>query len=263
MWNALRVLLHRPLLSDGELQTNFPRTSKSSFAACSEAAINIVEIVRLYDKAFSVRRAPYLISYATYVAATVHVRIAATQQSNSQAHDCLRACFFVMDQNSETNYAVRKASMVVEALCKRMGLSEWMRGGRAREAPTEREQAQQLFSPEHHSGGNLTDHTNSTPRSRSHMNNTFPTGSDEQLMPALDVDAIIHNFMQDQQSQLPTMGVAQYPVYTGQTPFNHSGGMENINADVDGTMEYPMLEDAIFGFNASAFDWLYPNTMAS
>jgi hypothetical protein len=60
MWNALRVLLHRPLVADGQLHMTLPSTSKSSFAACTEAAMNIVKLVRLYDRSFSMGRAPYL-----------------------------------------------------------------------------------------------------------------------------------------------------------------------------------------------------------
>lgn len=265
MWNALRVLLHRPLLSDGDLQVNFPATSKSSFATCSEAATNIVEIVRLYDKAFSVRRAPYLISYATYVAATIHVRIAATQQTSSQAHDCLRACFFVFDQNSETNYAVRKASMVVEALCKRMGVSNWNNGSRSRDHVSDGRQAQIVYNPTsaaQHTHAHPTANT-STGLGGSQLTTDFPPGSGGGLVPALDVDAIMHNFMQDQQVQPPLMGVGPFSNFDGQATANPNNSMPYVSHEMDGNTGYPMLDDAIFGFNASAFDWLYPNTMTS
>lgn len=262
MWNALRVLLHRPLLSDGDLQTNFPTTSKSSFAACSEAATNIVDIVRLYDKAFSVRRAPYLISYATYVAATVHVRIAATQQASSQAHECLRACFFVFDQNSETNYAVRKASMVVEVLCKRMGVLDWDRGHRAGGRSNDTNQPLHVNSSAQHNLDDPSAH-NSPGLAGPQLATVFPPGSDQSFGPALDVDAIIHNFMQDQQGQPPVMGGTPFPNFNGQMPANHNGNMPYMNHDMNANTGYTMLEDAIFGFNASAFDWLYPNTTAT
>ena len=119
----VRILLHRPFVSDGHLNSLAPEVAKSSFSTCATAATNIVRIIRLYDQAFSIRRAPYLISYATYLAATIHVRIAATRASWSEAHSSLQACLTVFEQNSETNYAVRKAAVVIENLMKRMSVS--------------------------------------------------------------------------------------------------------------------------------------------
>lgn len=91
--------------------------------ACATAADDIVQLLRVYDKAFSVRRAPYLISYATYVAATVHVRIAARRGPGSQAHSSLEACLAVFRENQETNWAVRRANAIVQNLMKRLGVA--------------------------------------------------------------------------------------------------------------------------------------------
>lgn len=89
---------------------------------CATAADSIVELLRAYDKAFSVRKAPYLISYATYVAATIHARIAAKRGADSQAHGNLVACLGIFRENQETNWAVRRANAVVQNLIKRLGL---------------------------------------------------------------------------------------------------------------------------------------------
>lgn len=86
------------------------------------AADNIVDLIRAYDKAFSVRKAPYLISYATYVAATIHARIAAKRGAGSQAHGNLVACLGIFRENQETNWAVRRANAIVQNLMKRLGL---------------------------------------------------------------------------------------------------------------------------------------------
>jgi hypothetical protein len=82
-----------------------------------------VQLVRLYDVSFSVRQAPYLISYATYVAATIHVRLASSSPPDSAAHESLAVCLTVLDLNSKTNPAVRKASVVIEALMKAMSVN--------------------------------------------------------------------------------------------------------------------------------------------
>lgn len=81
-----------------------------------------MQLVRLYDVSFSVRQAPYLISYATYVAATIHVRLASSSPPDSAAHESLAVCLTVLDLNSKTNPAVRKASVVIEALMKAMNV---------------------------------------------------------------------------------------------------------------------------------------------
>lgn len=96
----------------------------SSFKTCATAADQIVELLRAYDKAFSVRKAPYLISYATYVAATIHARIAAKRGADSQAHGNLITCLSVFRENQETNWAVRRANAVVQNLMSRLGLSD-------------------------------------------------------------------------------------------------------------------------------------------
>jgi hypothetical protein len=82
-----------------------------------------VQLVRLYDVSFSVRQAPYLVSYATYVAATIHVRLASSSPPDSAAHESLAVCLTVLDLNSKTNPAVRKASVVIEALMKAMNVN--------------------------------------------------------------------------------------------------------------------------------------------
>lgn len=94
----------------------------SSFKTCAIAADNIVDLIRAYDRAFSVRKAPYLISYATYVAATIHARIAAKRGADSHAHTNLVACLAIFRENQETNWAVRRANGVVQNLMKRLGL---------------------------------------------------------------------------------------------------------------------------------------------
>lgn len=70
----------------------------------------------------SIRRAPYLISYATYVAATIYVRVAAQRGDGSRAHANLRACIDVFQKNQETNWAVRRAKNVILHLMDRMGV---------------------------------------------------------------------------------------------------------------------------------------------
>jgi len=122
MYNVLMILLHRPFVADGHLYNTARSISVNSFMSCATAADDIVQLLRAYDKAFSVRRAPYLISYATYVAATIHARIAAKRGPGSNAHSSLEACLAVFRENQETNWAVRRANAIVHNLVKRLGV---------------------------------------------------------------------------------------------------------------------------------------------
>lgn len=122
MYHVLVILLHHPFVADGHLYSTSRSISVNSLKCCATAANDIVHLVRIFDKAFSVRRAPYLISYATYVAATIHARIAAKRGPGSDAHSSLAACLAVFRENQETNPAVRRAGALVQNLMKRLGV---------------------------------------------------------------------------------------------------------------------------------------------
>ena len=122
MHHVLIILLHRPFVADGHLYSTSRSVSVDCFMKCALAASNIALLLRAYHRAFSSRRAPYLISYATYVAATIHARIAAKQANDSSAHNNLAICLAVLKENQETNSAVNKASMIVQSLMKRLGV---------------------------------------------------------------------------------------------------------------------------------------------
>ncbi|KAJ6120456.1 hypothetical protein N7523_004736, partial [Penicillium sp. IBT 18751x] len=130
LYNVLLILLHRPFVAEGHLHTTDPSVAISSFTTCTAAAARIIHILEAYDKAFSIRHAPYLISYATYVAATIYVRVAAQRESGSRAHASLWKCLEIFQKNQETNWAVRRAKNVIMHLSDRMGvdLSSCQRG---------------------------------------------------------------------------------------------------------------------------------------
>lgn len=123
LYNVLLILLHRPFVAEGHLHTTDPSVAVSSFTTCTVAANRIIHLLQAYDHAFSIRRAPYLISYATYVAATIHVRVAAQREGGSRAHVSLRTCINIFQKNRETNWAVRRAENVILHLMDRMGVA--------------------------------------------------------------------------------------------------------------------------------------------
>lgn len=122
MYHVLIILLHRPFVADGHLYSTSRSVSVDCFMKCASAASSIVLLLRAYHRAFSSRRAPYLISYATYVAATIHARIAAKRSHDSSAHNNLATCLAVLNENQETNTAVSKAMMIMQSLTKRLGV---------------------------------------------------------------------------------------------------------------------------------------------
>lgn len=122
LYNVLLILLHRPFVAEGHLHTTDPSVAISSFSTCTIAASQIMRLLHAYDDAFSIRRAPYLISYATYVAASIHVRVAAQRGGGSRAHAKLRSCIDIFQKNQGTNWAVRRAKKVILNLMDRMGV---------------------------------------------------------------------------------------------------------------------------------------------
>ncbi|KAL2854512.1 fungal-specific transcription factor domain-containing protein [Aspergillus pseudoustus] len=122
MFNVLIILLHRPFVADGHLYSTSRAVSVDCFKKCASAASKISSLLRGYHRAFSIRHAPYLVSYATYVAATILTRIAARRRNDSTAHANLATCLAVFEENQETNSAVRRASRIIYNLMKKLGV---------------------------------------------------------------------------------------------------------------------------------------------
>ncbi|KAH8722352.1 fungal-specific transcription factor domain-containing protein [Phaeosphaeriaceae sp. PMI808] len=261
MYNVLMILLHRPFVADGHLYNTSRSISVNSFMACATAADNIVQLLRAYDRAFSVRRAPYLISYATYVAATIHARIAAKQGAASHAHGSLEACLAVFRENQETNWAVRRANAIVQNLVKRLGVS----------VPSlENTQIDRGASGNsHHSAHNTSSDTSM---------------SREPSVQSLDIDGIIRSFIHEQEvSQSAQAGQSSrlvsseaaasvQPLWsyhttndTDATPITRPHDMSTLADEHDGNWLYQgshqsfgealvSVDDLLYGFNGSALD---------
>ncbi|GAB1732690.1 hypothetical protein NU195Hw_Modified_428t1 [Hortaea werneckii] len=245
MKNVLRVLLHRPFVSDGHLNSIAPDIAKSSFTACATAATEIVSIVRVYDKVFSIRRAPYLMSYATYLAATIHVRIAAKRTSSSEAHRCLRTCLWVFEQNSETNYAVRKATRVIEGLMKRMQVSVSQDERHHSSQATSWTQQPAEMTP---SSGDLLAQPTLAHLDGSPSLTQEPTFVQGTFAQDLDIDAIIESFISGQGD--PTLDSA--------APSSSDMHSQAIHPSSQMSMPWPNFlpnaDDALFGFHSSTFE---------
>jgi hypothetical protein len=253
MYNVLMILLHRPFVADGHLYSTSRAISVNSFMSCATASTHIVRLVRVYDKAFSVRRAPYLISYATYVAATIHARVAAKRGPGSDAHSSLETCLAVFRENQETNWAVRRANAIVQGLMKRLGVTV----------------------PEH---VELQIEKDTNGSSHSTPGTTFGRAEGrDNIMHSVDIDGIIQSFVQQESSQAagqthrvpadvaaPVRTSTQHGDMTGNTlqPTHQDTGT-NIGNNGSWPCQDPQLlpgeamislDDLLYGFNSSALD---------
>ena len=79
-----------------------------------------------------------------------------------------------------------------------------------------------------------------------------------QFDPDLDVDTIIHSFMHEQ--QLYGQNYAMPQDHTAHAMYGGGNTMPStVQVPSTGLESY---DDALFGFNASAFDWFYPSNVA-
>jgi hypothetical protein len=122
MFNVLIILIHRPFVSNGHLHSESSSTTMAFFSRCSEAAFEIDKILETYERFYCIKTAPYIISYATYVSATIHVRLAAQQISGSNAHKALRRCLDVLYIHQSIAWAPKRARRVIETLVTRLGI---------------------------------------------------------------------------------------------------------------------------------------------
>lgn len=77
----------------------------------------------------------------------------------------------------------------------------------------------------------------------------------------LDVDAIIHSFMQDPQMQNYLVGNVQHPGLNTYSNGSNASMLYNSQDSFD-NVGYS-LDDALFGFNASALEWFNPNGLGT
>lgn len=291
MYHVLTILLHRPFVADGHLYSTSRSVPVNSFLACVSAADSIVALLRAYDRAFSVRHAPYLISYATYVAATIHVRIAARRSAGSEARDNLETCLGVFRDNQKTNWAVRRAKTIVEGLIKRLGvhLSDSAEDGGA----ASRDEARPPQSSSDHqtrraADGSSATRGSTTTRGLSHGNmESLVLAASDTTSPSTgwsDIDGIIQSFGpgRDACRQDTLGGLEQVEIQEAQQNIhmttagpdlggvcgNQMGSSADVHQDGDGNsaswvgfLPYgnasgatASFEDLLFGFNSSVVD---------
>ncbi|KAJ4087645.1 hypothetical protein NW756_007793 [Fusarium oxysporum] len=121
--NSLIILIYRPFLSEGHLTSVSTTVAPEAFFNCVTAAIEIHQILLLYRQQFCFRTAPYFISYATYVSATIHVRMAAQKSVGSQAHLCLRNCLEILSEQQTWCHAPKRTMKILLGIMNRLGIN--------------------------------------------------------------------------------------------------------------------------------------------
>ncbi|KAE8140827.1 fungal-specific transcription factor domain-containing protein [Aspergillus pseudotamarii] len=122
LYHTLKILLHRPFVSDGHLRSASPSVAGIAFEACATAANAIHVTLGTYRKSFSMQLAPYSISYATYVSATIHARMAAHSPAGSHVHDCLHNCLSILREHQRLYLGPKRALGVILNLIKVMNI---------------------------------------------------------------------------------------------------------------------------------------------
>lgn len=79
-------------------------------------------MLQLYRQHFCVKTVPYFMSYATYVSATIHARLASLKGMDSLAGKCLRDCLNVLAEQQTKCHAPRRTLRILKQLVRRLGL---------------------------------------------------------------------------------------------------------------------------------------------
>ncbi|KAM0555897.1 hypothetical protein ACHAPJ_006299 [Fusarium lateritium] len=121
--NSLVILVYRPFLSEGHLASVSATAAPEAFSNCATAALEIHQILQLYKQHFCFKTAPYFISYATYVSATIHVRMAAQKRPGSQAHACLRACLETLSVQQTQCHGPKRTMRILLGIMDRLDVN--------------------------------------------------------------------------------------------------------------------------------------------
>ena len=119
----LIILVHRPLITGGHGGVINSATAHESVNACTAAANQIVQILHDYSQHFSLSTAPYMLSYATYISATIHARIVAQKGSNSTVFQSLVLCRNILVEHRRLYAAAGKARENLDKLISHLGIS--------------------------------------------------------------------------------------------------------------------------------------------
>ncbi|CAG7564525.1 unnamed protein product [Fusarium equiseti] len=121
VYYSLIILVHRPFISDGHLRST--GTPARSWEQCTKAARCITNIASVYKTTYGLSGAPYVLAYTVYVACTIHVRNAASQNHKEEHLDLLKKSLECLDQLCTANPGVAKPANSIRRLIEANRLS--------------------------------------------------------------------------------------------------------------------------------------------
>lgn len=114
LYYSLIILVHRPFISDGHLRSS--GTPSRSWEQCTSAAKCITNIASVYKLTYGLSGAPYVLAYTIYVACTIHVRNAASQNHKDEHLDLLKKGMECLDRLCTANPGVAKPVSSIKRL---------------------------------------------------------------------------------------------------------------------------------------------------
>ncbi|CAJ0550235.1 Ff.00g101650.m01.CDS01 [Fusarium sp. VM40] len=249
---TLVILIHRSFLSEGHLASVSATAAPEAFSNCAKAAFDIHQILQLYRQHFCFKTAPYFISYATYVSATIHVRMAAQKRPGWQAHSCLRTCLEILSIQQTWCHGPKRTMGILLGTMRRLGVSV---GDFAAIEPTSCA-AEEIQDADMESRGPLSVATTNQPQGTLDLeqplpNPTFTMPADFEVHPNLELtDFDVDQFMQSFVINDPTSSQQATLLPDENPPFGFvgcaMGDGQFLNQDVMGF-------DSLFGFGSDVF----------
>jgi hypothetical protein len=114
LYHSLIILVHRPFILDGHLRSASPPVK--SWERCTVAARCITSIAQAYRSVHGLDGAPYVLAYTIYVACTIHVRNAASQEQPGDHLSLLTSSLACLDELRMVNHGVTKPANIIRRL---------------------------------------------------------------------------------------------------------------------------------------------------
>ncbi|KAJ5586805.1 uncharacterized protein N7459_002570 [Penicillium hispanicum] len=147
LFNVLIILSQRPLfIASHNRVSNTTTAAHAPVNACTAAANQIVQILRDYSIHFSISSAPYMLSYATYISATVHARIVAQKGKSSSSFQSVLFCRGILQEHQPLYAAAEKARANLDRLATRLEVGLFEGGDRQQLAPSDQTREHSNFN---------------------------------------------------------------------------------------------------------------------
>lgn len=165
-----------------------------SITASTAAANQTVQIVRDYAQHYAIGSAPYILSYATYVSATIHARIVAHKGRGSVSFQSLIFCLNTLEQQRDTYTAAIKARQNLYRLMDNLDVSAAVDSSMGGNTARDSVQLQTVQDESVATSGETQ------VVATAFAENGFPQTNWE--LSNLDLDAILQGFLLDRDEQL-------------------------------------------------------------